>query len=511
MTERAIAGPPAQQDDHWIRPDPDGGNLASYLRTLWERRWLVCATVVACIGTALAVALAPDKEYTAHSRLLVTPLPQGDSNPVSLGLLRDSGTPDRDIVTATQLVTTRSVAARAARQLRLTGTPQQLLDRVRAEPVAQSNVLDIAARGSTPREAAALADAFASATIAERAAALRRQIDAATARVAAQIRSFFPRGDPTGTTRRELRRRAAELNARRAEPSPEFHPTGGAPVAPRASSPSIARAIGAAALIGLTLGTIAAFVRQAFDPRLRREAQVRELLHLPVLARVPKERAGRRKADPLTTGDLSPRGTEAYRQLRGAIEAVPGHWLGPRSVLIAGTAHGEGRTTTALNLASAFAFVGRSAILLEGDLRHPSAAENLAPQGPHTSGDVVNGSVSLEDALVAVGDHEGRLHVLAGAVGGPGAAEGFSHSAAGLLADAQSLADIVIVDAPLPADASVLLPLASHVDDIVLVARLGHTELPRLRELATMLQDHGLRPAGTVIIGVPPEDGGHRS
>jgi Mrp family chromosome partitioning ATPase len=301
-------------------------------------------------------------------------------------------------------------------------------------------------------------------------------------------------------------RRIAELDSLRGEPSPEFHPAGGRAAIPsRASSPKVARTVVAAGLIGITLGAIAAFVLQAVDPRLRREGQLRERFRLPVLTRVPSERAGRRRKAPLMPVDLSAQGTEAYRSLRRTIEAMPGTLLGPRSILIAGTSKGEGKTTTAINLASAFAAAGRSAILLPGDLSHlshPSLARSLEPAGARSSDDVGGGTVTLEDAMVTTEGTDGR-RVLAGPADGEA---GSSRQPADVPAEAQAMADVVIVDAPSTADVSLLLQFAHHVDAIVLVARLNHTRLQRLRDLADTLHDNRLQPAGTVVVGVPAAD-----
>jgi Mrp family chromosome partitioning ATPase/capsular polysaccharide biosynthesis protein len=504
MTDTAITKGATPSDDDWIKPAATGaGSLPAFVKTLWGRRFVVAAIVLICVGAALGAALSATKEYTAHAQLLVTPVPAGDGTPIGLGLLRDSGSPDRDMVTATQMVTDRGVADYVRRRLDLEDTVEQLLGRVEAEPVAQSNVIDIAARAGTPRGAAALADAFAAATISRRRQALRAQIDAATAGLAEQLRSLDSAGDEGGTVREELRRQQAALHALRSQPTPEFHRQGGpASVPTGASSPRVLRSAVAAGLIGMILGGIAVFTLNALDPRLRGEHQLRALFRLPLLARIPQVRTKRRHAGPLRAADLSPEATEAYGRLRSTIEDMPGRWRGPRSILVAGATGGEGRTTTAINLAYAFASSGRSTILMEGDLRHPSIAEALPVSGAPTSDNVVAGGLPMEDALLTVDGTDGRLRVLATAADGSWVPEGFSRRGADLLTEAQSMADVVVVDAPPPAEDARLLFLAHHVDDILLVARIDRTDLSRLRDLADTLKENRLRPAGTILVGV---------
>ncbi|MCW3015457.1 MAG: lipopolysaccharide biosynthesis protein, partial [Solirubrobacterales bacterium] len=360
MTESTTAKAVTQRDDDWIKPETGTGNLGSYLATLWERKFVIAVIVAVCVGAAVAATLASSKEYTAHAQLLVTPLPQGDTTTVGLGLLRDSGAPDRDIVTATQLIANRTVAAGVRGRLGIASRPERLLDRVRAEPVGQSNVVDVAAQAPTPRGASALANAFVAEAIARRTIDIRREIDAATRALQAQTQRVARDGNGAGQAIAELRQRMTALDALRATDSPELHIQALAGIPSTASSPRLVRAIAVAGLIGLALGVVAAFALQAIDPRLRREAQVRDLFRLPVLTRVPAVRSARGQKLPLTPAQASSASNEAYRRLRSMVSAVPSRWLSSRSVLIAGTSPGEGRTTTAINLASAFATSGRN-------------------------------------------------------------------------------------------------------------------------------------------------------
>jgi non-specific protein-tyrosine kinase len=145
---------------------------------------------------------------------------------------------------------------------------------------------------------------------------------------------------------------------------------------------------------------------------------------------------------------------------------------------------------------------GLSVILLEADIRRPSIARSLGIATSPTSADVVTGAIPLEDALIAVDGTDGRLRVLISAEDGSWAAQAFSLQAGDLITDAREMADVVIVDAPPLAETAELLPLSRAVDDIVLVARLGRTDLTRLREVATTLRENDLRPVGVVVVGV---------
>ena len=72
---------------------------------------------------------------------------------------------------------------------------------------------------------------------------------------------------------------------------------------------------------------------------------------------------------------------------------------------------------------------------------------------------------------------------------------------------ARELADFVIVDSPPLTDVIDALPLASYVDDVLIVVRLGRTDLTRLRHLAELLAENDIEPAGFAVVGAPRPTG----
>ena len=70
--------------------------------------------------------------------------------------------------------------------------------------------------------------------------------------------------------------------------------------------------------------------------------------------------------------------------------------------------------------------------------------------------------------------------------------------------EALKIADYVIVDSPPLTQVIDALPIAAHVDDVLIVVRLGHSRLNHIKELGELLAGTGVTPAGVAIIGVAP-------
>jgi Mrp family chromosome partitioning ATPase len=70
-----------------------------------------------------------------------------------------------------------------------------------------------------------------------------------------------------------------------------------------------------------------------------------------------------------------------------------------------------------------------------------------------------------------------------------------------LLDDARQLADVVVLDTPPLTEVIDALPLARYVDDVLIVCRLGATNLDRLSRLSDLLDQNEIEPAGFVLVG----------
>ncbi len=490
MTDRSATGP------SWLQPSPEQQGLRRYVDTLRERRGIIALCLVVCTGIALLLLLRSDPVYEARADLLITPVPTSSETLVSLGLLRETNDPAREVDTAAQLITTTAVAEQVAEELGLDRDARDLLADVEATPVAQSNIVAVSARSGSAVEARDIANAFARTAVEQRTNELHERIEDVLPRLRSQLRSL----PVDELTAQELATQIAQLETLLASPDPTMSLETPAIIPDSQVSPKPALTILGGVLAGLVLGVALAFALRLLDPRLRREEQLGQLFRLPVLARIPSEPT--RSLQPLRREQLTAGGVEAYRTLRARLTSGASTDQ-PRSIMITGPSASGGKTTTAINLATSLAAAANSVILIEADVRRPSIGKALGVEAEQGLVSVLFEETPLAEALTTSGQELGHMKLLLADVTGPVAAELVSLPVMRrLVDDAKQLADYVIVDSPPMTEVVDALPLAVDTDEVVIVVRLGRSLLRQTKELGELLAGVGVTPAGVVIVGV---------
>jgi capsular exopolysaccharide synthesis family protein len=492
----------------WLQPPAEDEGLQRYVGTIRERFWLIALTTVLTTMIAILYVLTATKMYSAEADLLITPVNADDPTLNSLGLLTSSSDPTRDVETAAKLVTNVDVATIAREELNSKEGSQALLEKVSAVPVAQSNVIAVTATDAPPKAAQDLANAFARAAVQDRTEQLHEQIEAILPGLQEQLANSPEAAAGPGT----LSAQVAELQTLQHASDPTIRVAVAASLPTSPSSPKTALSIIAGIIAGLVLGVGGAFTAQALDPRLRREEQLRRSYRLPILARIPKE-DGKRSSAPLNPRSLSPITSEAYRTLRATLAAANRNAERGRVILVTGSAPSEGKTTTAVNLATAFALSGKRVILIESDLRQPAIGAALGIK-PKRKGilNLLTGDSTLPDALVQLDTYGANLRVLLAAYDEGWIPELFSIPAAEqMIEQARELADYVIVDSAPLNEVADALPLARMADDVLMVTRIGKSRLDKISQLSELLVENGIRPAGFVVVAAPKPAGGKSS
>lgn len=479
-----------------FEPDRERDSVAYALGVL-RRRWLVVvAAVVACLiaGVVITGVDSTDR-YEGSARVLFGTSALSDA---ALQVDRFSDDPEREAATNVLLAGSEAVAAEVRQRLGLSTSATDLLDKVEIEAEQNANVLQITATDEDPKQAAAIANAFATEFVAFRARGDRESIQAAERDLQEQL-AALPVDAPERQDVRDSLQRLASLRALA---------NGDARVIARAEVPQDPASLGLtevlalAGIIGLALGLVAALVVESMDKRITDVASFEREYRLRALAVVP-QKTFRRQGLRSNSGDLEP-----FRILRTAVDFA--RVTRPvRTVMVTSAVRGEGKTSVAIGLAQAIALSGRPVILVELDLRHPSLARTFG-LGDH--GGVTNALLGSEpnDLLQRPIRELPDLEVLAAGVLPPNPAELLEAPALdvmlrSLLQDGRKT--LVIDSAPLlpVADAQILLNKPA-VDASVIVARQGVTTRDHARRARLVLDGHAAAPIGLVVTGHAARD-----
>lgn len=141
-----------------------------------------------------------------------------------------------------------------------------------------------------------------------------------------------------------------------------------ADVPQKPSSPRLIVNLAIALLAGLGLGAAAAFALEQMDEAIADPAEVERRLGLPLLGSVPKVEGVTPKEALL---DRKSELVDAYLAIQTNLAFTTEHGV-PRSLAVTSTRPAEGKSTTALAVATMLARAQKKVILVDGDMRSPS-------------------------------------------------------------------------------------------------------------------------------------------
>lgn len=269
-------------------------------------------------------------------------------------------------------------------------------------------------------------------------------------------------------------------------------------------SPNPTRNLGLGAVLGLLLGVGIAVLRDSFDSSIKSVRQLESLVPAPVIGTISYDPEAVNTPLISALDAYAPR-PEAFRVLRTNLQFIDPD-LERKVFVVTSSLPGEGKTTTAVNLALALAEGGEKVALVEGDLRRPKISEYLRLESAVGLTTVLIGKLPLKDAVQSTANED--LTVLTSGSTPPNPAELLKSSAMGVLIETlRETYDIVLIDAPplLPVTDGALL--AAQSDGALLVVRHGKTTTDQLSVAVERLEAVGATPVG-VIFNMTPAKGG---
>ena len=510
--------------------------LREYLHVLRRRKWIVllCVVVVPLAAVGFSLRQSPLYRSSADVLLRYQTLPStlsGVADPNSAANVD----PARTMNTQLQIASLPTLAARVDTALRRRGIPAKDIGSTTASAVGDTDLLRFTSGGRTAATAAAIATEYARQFTRYRRQLDRQSITQEITGLEQRIATLSTEGTTQG--RADAAELRSEVNGLQTILALQAVQTSAVVVRVGAGAVKVRPTPRKYALLGVGLGLVLgiglAFLREAFDTRLRSGAQIGAVLTLPLLARVPapRKRLARARKLVMIAEPTSP-GADAFRRLRMNLEfasiAKPS-----QVVMLTSAVAQEGKSTTLANLGVALALAGKSVGIVDLDLHRPTQGEffRLGEERPGLTS-VVLGHVGLDEALVSVpldlvsrngneparpetngsrsprASAAGSLLVLPAGALPPDPGEFVGLDAVGrVIAGLRERVDIVLLDSPPLLAVGDGLTIAGFTDAILVVVRSDVARRPTASELAVML---GRLPAvklGFVLCGEAGLDG----
>lgn len=231
--------------------------------------------------------------------------------------------------------------------------------------------------------------------------------------------------------------------------------------------------LAAGIVIGFAVGVLLAVVRRVYSRRITTAADLATVNRAPVIGRIVDSAALKRRHRRHLEAPEDSTFTEGFREVRANLRSVLPHRERP-VLVVTSSNEGEGKTTTASNIAAAMAHLGLDTLIIDADLRRPALSRSLGLADAVGLSEILSNRVTADRAYTRTA--QPNLSVMPAGRSDVSAGESLASVGMEDLLDwARRAFEVVVIDTPplLPvADAAVT---ATHADGVLLVVRAGAT------------------------------------
>lgn len=488
--------------------------------------WLVLLCGVIAGGAAYIVTRDQKPAYEASTTMIV-----GRS-------LEEGSTLDPREVQSNELLaqTYANIARRqpvvqgVVDELKLDVGWRTLRQRIRANPIASTQLLEIVAEARSPAEAEAVADETARQLIrlqsepgleseqrrfvSDQLQDLSQKIAEAQQRVdGLESRLFGTLSDEERQSLRDrisaLQQQISDWQATYADLLANAQPTSDTLAvveSARATSRPVRASVALNTVVAAILGVLVALGTAALWERsmstFKSAGDISKELGVPFLGGVRSTERGRWAN--LVSGPIAPSSppTDDYRILRSSIESLS--LARPiKSILVTSPSERGARTTTVSNLGIVMAQAGTRTVLVDADIRQPMLHDIFGvPESPGLTDYLKSGGPvpwgSLPYALKPTSVENLQILTTGSRVSNPSElldSPGMSR----LLELLRPVADVVILDGPSPLHFPDAVLLSKHVDGVLLVLTAGRTRRDAAQSSVMLLERAGAKLLGGVL------------
>ena len=492
--------------------------LRDYTAVLRRQAWVVIVFVVLGVLAAGVYAVMVAPTYVSQATIVV--------KPTKVDLNRTTVRPDLlvNLFTERELIKSETVAVEVSERVPGAPDPEQLLSNLTVDIVDGGEVLVVRYDGRDREVSPLIVQAFANVylemrgddattTVEGQADELRQKIGEAQDALEEANRqlSSSPEGSValvSAQSRRdiltnEIQQLQGSLNdvlALAVDPGAIISPASPA-VANTVLPPFVLIFVGG--FIGFLVGTPVAFLRDRLDRKVRDANQLTRETGIQVFGEIPpyslqKEFDSTRSAEIVAFphGEVA----ESYRRLRTTLTARTERI---DSLAVAGlrTAK-DGAASVAVNLAVSMAESGLETLLISANFRGDDLNRILNVAPANDLSDVLAGRCTAKEAMYKVVGLPPRLRIVSAGTQAAGTGEAFNfETLAKLIGSMKKVeCDFLMIDAPPVLAAADSLRLASLVDGVTLVARIGTTDTDDIGRARNELNAVGAGMVGAVLL-----------
>jgi len=262
------------------------------------------------------------------------------------------------------------------------------------------------------------------------------------------------------------------------------------------SSPNLFTYLIIALLIAFVLSVSSIFFLEQVDNGVRSPDDIERLFKISLLGNVPKSVGDL----DLELNDPKSQISEASQSIRAVLAFATNHGL-PKTLLVTSAREGEGKSTTALALATAISRSGKQVLLIDADMRSPSVHKLMGCTNERGLSNLLAGD-NISTAFIVAQSGSG-ISVLPAGPKPPSTADLLSvESLSQLFAGLIERFDHIVIDAP-PilgmADAPIL---AATVEGTVLVVEAEATSIRDIRHSLERLRLVNAHVLGAILTKV---------
>ncbi len=248
-----------------------------------------------------------------------------------------------------------------------------------------------------------------------------------------------------------------------------------------------------ALVLGLVFPMGIIYLRDFFNTKVQDRKDVSSIVSYPIIGVIPhlRQAAKSREVNLIAFNEAKSPATEAFRALRANLSFMAAD-KPSKIVSVTSAKSEEGKTFTAINLASVLSLTGKRTLVLSADLRKPRVYDEFGVNKEPGLANFLIGKEKLEDVIQQTRQNE-NLHVITSGTMPPNPSELLDSETMTLMLDElKKKYDYIITDTPPVGIVPDAIPVLNVSDVVLFIVRQKYTEKASLEFLKDFADKTGI-------------------